>query len=348
MKVLITGAAGFLGYHLTHYLLDKNYEVVGLDIAEFPEGDYPSEMKKYKVDVRDRQGVEKILIEEKPDMIVHAAAALPLWSRRDIFTTNVEGTRNILDAAYKHSVQRVVYISSTAVYGIPKIHPLYENSPLVGVGSYGESKILAEKECQKYRDKGLIVSIVRPKTFIGTERLGVFEILFDWIKDGKKIPVIGRGNNKYQLLEVDDLCNAIYLCLTGAEGKVNQVFNVGAKDFTTVREDLNALLAFSHSGSKVMATPAKLVKFFLAIFSLLHLSPLYEWVYGTADTDSFVSVDKIEKELNWHPQHSNKDALIRAYQWYLDNYKEVRKLGSGVTHRRAWKQGVLALVKKFM
>jgi len=348
MKVLITGAAGFLGYHLTHYLLNKDYEVVGLDIAEFPEGDYPLGMKKYKVDIRDRVGLDNLLIHEKPDMVVHVAAALPLWSKKDIFTTNVDGTRNVLDLALKCNIKRAIYISSTAVYGIPKIHPLYENSPLIGVGPYGASKILAEKECLKYRDKGLVVPIIRPKTFIGSERLGVFEILFDWIEDGKKIPVIGGGNNKYQLLEVEDLCNAIYLCLTEPEDKVNQIFNVGAKDFTTVQEDLGALLKFAHSGSRIITTPAKLVKLLLGIFNFLHLSPLYMWVYGTADTDSFVSIEKIEKELNWQAIYSNKDALIRTYEWYLDHSKEVKKETSGVTHRRPWKQGILSLVKKFM
>jgi len=348
MKVLITGAAGFLGYHLTHYLLEKGNEVLGLDIAEFPKGDYPEDMKKYQVDVRDKQKLEELIEKEKPQMIVHAAAALPLWNKKDIFTTNVDGTKNVLDIAYQNNIERVVFISSTAVYGVPKVHPILEEHPLVGVGPYGESKILAEKVCQEYWEKGLVVPIIRPKTFIGPARLGVFEILFDWVHDNKKIPAIGNGNNHYQLLDVFDLCEAIYLTLTGEKEKVNDVFNVGAMEFTTVKGDLESFFKKVGSRSRVISTPARLVKFILAILFALKLSPLYKWVYDTADKDSFVSTEKIQKKLNWKAKYSNQDAFVRAYNWYLEHYEEIKQAGEGVTHRKAWKQGILKLVKKFM
>jgi len=348
MKILITGAAGFLGYHLTHYLLNKGEEVVGLDIAEFPKEDYPESMKKYKIDVRDKEGLEKIIKDEKPEVIVHAAAALPLWKKKDIFTTNVDGTKNVLEVAYQNNIERVVFISSTAVYGVPKIHPILEEHKLVGVGSYGESKILAEKGCEEYRQKGLCVPVVRPKTFIGPARLGVFEILFDWVHDNKKIPAIGNGKNRYQLLDVEDLCSAIYLTLVKEKEITNDTFNVGAMEFTTVKEDLESFFRKVNSKSKVMATPAGLVKFVLAIAFALKLSPLYKWVYDTADKDSFVSTDKIQKKLGWKAKYSNQDAFYRAYQWYLEHYQEVKSAGEGITHRRAWKQGILKFIKKFM
>jgi len=348
MKILITGAAGFLGYHLTNYFFNKGYEVIGLDIAEFPQGDYPEEMKKYNIDVRDREKLEALIKNESPDIIIHAAAALPLWSKKDIFTTNVDGTRNVLDLAKKYNIERVIFISSTAVYGVPKIHPILEEHPLIGIGPYGESKILAEKACEEYRQKGLCVPVIRPKTFIGPARLGVFEILFDWVHDNKKIPAIGNGKNHYQLLEVDDLCDAIYLTLSKEKEIVNDTFNVGAMKFTTVKEDLENFFKKIDSKSRVIATPAGLVKFFLAIFNILKVSPLYKWVYDTADRDSFVSTEKIQRDLGWRAKYSNQDAFIRAYQWYLEHYEEVKKGGEGVTHRKAWKQGILSLIKKFM
>ena len=348
MKILITGAAGFLGYHLTHYLLDKGYEIIGLDIADFPKGDYPEEMKKFKIDVRDKDRVEELLINEKPNQIVHAAAALPLWPKHDIFTTNVDGTKNILDLALKHNIERVVFISSTAVYGVPKVHPILEEHPLVGVGNYGLSKIEAEKICEEYRKKNLCVPIIRPKTFIGPARLGVFEILFDWVHDNKKIPVIGNGENKYQLLDVYDLCEAIYLTLIKDKALANDTFNVGAMEFTTVKNDLETFFRKINSKSRVLKTPAGLVKFFLAIFNYLKLSPLYKWVYDTADKDSFVSTEKIQKTLDWKASYSNQDAFFRAYNWYLEHYQEVKSAGEGITHRKAWKQGILRLIKRFM
>jgi dTDP-D-glucose 4,6-dehydratase len=83
----------------------------------------------------------------------------------------------------------------------------------------------------------------------------------------------------------------------------------------------------------------------LRFFEILNVSPLYKWIYGTADTDSYVSIEKAEKKLGWIPQYSNAQALIRSYQWYLDNKDKIQQ-GTGVTHRIAWKQGVLGLFKK--
>ncbi len=345
MKYLITGGAGFLGYHQANFLASKGEDVVLLDIAPFNPEEYPEKAVFYNVDVRDRESLEKVFAQHSFDVVIHAAAALPLWKKRDIFTTNVNGTRNVLELSKKYGVERFIFISSTAVYGIPKKHPIYEDDPLSGVGPYGESKIIAEKVCREY-EGDMVVTIVRPKTFIGTGRLGVFQILYDWVESGKRIPIIGNGKNRYQLLDVDDLVEAIYLLSKAPAEKANNTFNVGAEKFGTVREDVGALCEFAGTGARVMPTPAWLVKPVLWILEQLKLSPLYKWVYGTADKDSFVSIDRIKQALGWRPRYSNADALIKSYKWYLENKDKIKE--EGVTHRVGWKQGVLALIKKFM
>ena len=142
-------------------------------------------------------------------MLVHAAAALPIQASREaIRSVNVDGAAVTLTAALEAGVRRAILISSTAVYGIPKHHPLREDAPLVGVGHYGESKIEAERVAHRVGRRGLEVVVLRPKTFIGPERLGVFEILFDWIREGRRIPILGDGSNRYQLLAVEDLVDA--------------------------------------------------------------------------------------------------------------------------------------------
>jgi len=278
---------------------------------------------------------------------MHGAAALPLWKPADIFSTNVDGTRIVLRLAKKHDIDGVVFISSTAVYGVPKKHPLEETDPVVGVGPYGESKIQAEEACVKARADGLCVPIIRPKTFIGTGRLGVFQILCDWVESGTRIPLIGDGSNTYQLLDVEDLCESIYLCLVGSSEKVNDTYNVGSDDLRPVKEYVGQLCDYAKTGSRIMGTPAGLVIPALMALEALHLSPLYKWVYGTAHTDSWVSTDKIKRELGWEPKFSNGDALIRCYQWYLDHKHELHG-ATGVTHRVAWHQGALGVVKKVL
>ncbi|MBI3396779.1 MAG: NAD(P)-dependent oxidoreductase [Spirochaetia bacterium] len=343
MKYFITGGAGFLGYHLVQALAKKKEKITLYDIAEYTPGDYPKDVKCVHGDVRDLQAL--IAASKGHDVIIHAAAALPLWKKEDIMTTTVDGTRAVLEAAKANKIKRVVYISSTAVYGIPLRHPLVEEDPMVGVGPYGTAKIEAEKICMEYRSKTLTVPVIRPKTFIGTGRLGVFQILFDWVESGARIPVFGNGKNRYQLLDVRDLVDAILLAATKPDKKANETFNCGAENFRTVREDVGALCEFAGNGAKVLGVPSGPVKAALRVFEAMHISPLYRWVYGTADKDSFVSIDKIKTNLGWKPKYSNADALIDSYKWYLQNKPKDADEVAGVTHRVPWKQGVLKIFK---
>lgn len=341
--ILITGGAGFLGINLTRYLLGRDYNVIIYDLADF---DYPEkpQVKVIKGDIRDLKKLQVAM--QEVNLVVHTAAALPLYSPDDIYTTDVLGTRNVLQAAQDNKIKRVVHISSTAVYGIPDHHPLLEDDRLDGVGPYGEAKILAEYECLKYRAKGICIPIIRPKSFIGPERLGVFALFYDWAKDKKSFPMIGNGHNRYQLLDVEDLCQAIHLCLTKPEEIVNDVFNIGAKEFTTMREDYQAVLDEAGFHKKIRGFPAGPVITTLRVLEKLKLSPLYKWVYETASKDSFVSIEKAEKILGYKPQYTNKDALVRNYRWYLQNLENFAH-ASGVSHRVPWKQGVLKLFKLF-
>lgn len=344
MKVLITGGAGFLGYHLAGYLSNKNLEVALCDIAGFEKSDYPNNSVFYNVDVRDDEKVTRLV--KGVDVVIHAAAALPLWKESEIISTNLEGTRNILKASFGNGVKRVIYISSTAVYGIPIKHPISENDVMIGVGPYGKSKIAAEEVCLEYIEKGLNVTIIRPKTFLGPGRLGVFQILYDWVKSGKRIPILGNGHNRYQLLAVEDLTEAIYKFSISEGKETNGAFNIGAEIFGTVKDDVGALCQYANNNSRLFTLPATPIKMVLRLLESLSLSPLYRWVYETADKDSFVSIDKIKRAINYQPKFSNSQTLISSYQWYLNNYKEIEGR-SGVTHRVAWKQGALGLVKHF-
>ncbi len=341
-KVLITGGAGFLGINLARHLLSRGYEVVSLDVEPF---DYPERdlIEEVRGDIRNKAVVDRAM--RGVDFVVHTAAALPLYSPQDIYTTDVEGTRTILDAALRHGVERAVHVSSTAVYGIPDHHPLYETDKLEGVGPYGQAKIQAEMICLEYRAKGLVTPIIRPKSFVGPERLGVFALFYDWALTGHNFPMIGSGNNRYQLLDVEDLCDAIALTLTLPKEQVNDTFNIGAAEFTTMKEDYQAVLDEAGHGKKIVGFPALPAILGLRVLDKLRLSPLYKWVYETASKDSFVSIEKAQKQLGYKPKFSNKEALLRNYRWYLANQSQFEN-ASGVSHRVPWKQGAIGLLKK--
>lgn len=344
MKFLVTGGAGFLGINLIRYLLEKQEEVTSLDIAEFNYMDVIDKITMVRGDIRNKEDVKRAM--QSVDIVIHTAAALPLYSKEEIYSTDVEGTRLLLQSASEAGAKRFIHISSTAVYGIPDHHPIFENDRLEGVGPYGQAKIEAENECLEFRRKGMCVPILRPKSFIGPERLGVFALFYDWANSGKGFPMIGNGSNRYQLLDVRDLCDAIYSCALLPENVVNDTFNIGAKEFTTMREDYQAVLDYAGFGKKIVGLPEKPVIFALKFLEFLKLSPLYKWVYETASKDSFVSIEKAERILGFKPRFSNKDALVRNYKWYLDNLKTFQHQ-SGVTHRVPWKQGVLKIAKQF-
>jgi nucleoside-diphosphate-sugar epimerase len=343
MKFLVTGGSGFLGINLIRHLLGRGHRVVSLDIAEFDYEDVKNLVTIVRGDIRNPQNVRDSM--EEVDVVVHCAAALPLYTDDEIYSTDVEGTRLLLRTAFDHHVERFIHISTTAVYGVPDHHPLREEDRLDGVGVYGQAKVLAEEECLKYRAKGMCVPIIRPKSFIGPERLGVFGLLYDWAKDGRGFPMIGSGRNRYQLLDVEDLCDAIYLCATLDVRKVNDTFNIGAREFTTMREDYQAVLDYAGFGRKIVGLPATPIVWTLRLLEKLRLSPLYKWVYETASKDSFVSIEKAESMLGFDPKYSNKDALIRNFKWYLENVEKFKNR-SGVSHRVPWKQGILGLAKK--
>jgi nucleoside-diphosphate-sugar epimerase len=340
---LVTGGTGFLGSHIARRLLEDGIHPVLFDVAPLPpdDDDIRDRLTVIEGDVQDRDAIRRAL--EGVSAVIHTAAALPIQvSKNRIYASNVRGTRYVLHEAMKAGVKRVVFISSTAVYGVPKVHPIDEESPMVPLGHYGASKVEAEKICHQYQQRGLEVNIIRPKTFLGTGRLGVFEILFEWIAEGRRIPLLGDGTNHYQLLEVTDLVDGIVKAVTQPD-VVNQTMNIGADRYQTLNEDMQALFDHAGSGSKLWHLPARPGEWSLRALELVRLSPLAAWHYGTMWRDSYVEVDKAKRLLGWQPRYSNSEALIRAWDWYIENKG---RYDTGVTHRVAWQKGALAIMRR--
>ncbi len=336
----ITGGSGFLGVHLARRLAVNGKRVRTLDLE--PPDD---ELRRLRVqavvgDVRDPERARELCT--GMDVLVHAAAALPIRrSASEIRSVNVDGAATVVRAAVEAGVSKAIVVSTTAVYGVPETHPITEETPLAPLGAYGESKAEAEEVFRRLGSGHLEIVIVRPKTFLGSGRLGVFEILFDWIREGRRIYVLGNGRNRYQLLAVDDLVEAIVRVVE--RSSVPEVLNLGAKVFGTVAEDLEGLIAHAGSASRLVRVPARPAQAALRALELAHLSPLGEWHYRTADKDSFVDTSVVERALGWEPQYSNLEALTAAYDWYVQHRETA---GPGLTHRTPWRQQALGLLKR--
>ena len=341
MLVAISGGAGFLGLHLARRLVGDGHDVRILDLVPLEDPQLDGRVDELRGDVRLAADARRLVA--GADVLVHAAAALPIQVTREaIRSVNVEGTAVTLGAALEADVRRAVLVSSTAVYGVPERHPIHEDDPLVGVGHYGTSKIEAEALCAAFGRRGLETVVVRPKTFVGPERLGVFEILFDWIREGRRVPILGDGSNRYQLLAVEDLVEAVVRCLDAPVS--GEALNVGAARFGTVRDDLDTLIEHAGSSSRLRPVPVRPSELALRALELARLSPLAEWHYKTAHKDSYVSIDKAGALLDWKPALSNAETLCATYDWYLAHRPERR--GAGTTHRVPWDQRALGLLRR--
>lgn len=341
--ILITGGTGFLGVHLSRFFIKKNYKVVLLDTAALTASDLQGKVSVVKGDIRNPDEIESAF--KNVDYVVHAAAALPIHHDRNyIFDVNVNGTRNVLKASLKHKVKKLVFISTTAMYGVPRTLPEKETDTIYPIGHYGESKAEAEKLCLSFYKKGLPVNILRPKSFLGAERLGVFTIWFEAIYNNRPVFILGKGNNLYQLLEVVDLCNAIEKSLTSRLS--GEIFNVGAEKFGTWRENLSKLIKHAKSKSKIIALPVLPTQVALSILEKFNLSPIVAWHYKTFPVDSYVSIEKAKKKLGFSPTKSNDDILIESYDWYKSHRKDF--IGhEGTTHRTVWNFKLVDFAQKF-
>jgi len=342
-RILITGGAGYLGTYLANYLMDKGFVVRMLDVLGYNRSDYQREIEFVKGDVRDYDLVCDTV--KDVEYIVHTAALPAYGESKNIYSVAIQGISNVLKAAEKNRIERVVYMSSTAIYGFQAQIPIEETASCCGFGPHAESKIIAESICDIYRKEGMVVSVLRPRPMVGPGRLGVFQILFDWVGDNRKIPVIGSGANRCQLLDIEDLSEAVSLVLSSSKEKANNIFNVGAEQFGTFRQDLTEFIHEVGSASELVSFPAGPVKCILRILNRLNLSPLYEGAFGIIDKDLNVSVDKIKRVLGWSAKKSNAQSLTAAYRWYQENYNE-QAFKNVETNRGTLKQGILRFIKK--
>ena len=305
-KVLITGGSGYFGSVLISKLLDKGYECINFDISDPDEID--SKIKFIKGDIRDIQDVLKAC--DGVDIVHHNVAQVPLAKNDALFrSVNYEGVENIMRASLQNNVKKVVYTSSSAVFGVPKSNPVDDKAVPQPGESYGQAKYDGEKICHSYINKGLDISIVRPRTIMGHGRLGIFQILFEWIYKGQNVPVFNGGSNIYQFIHADDLADAIIL--SAAPNIKSGIFNCGADKYGSMRDALENLCDYAGSGSIVKGVPFALATFGMNLASSIGLSPLGDYHSLMYGRDMYFDITKARTELSWEPKTSLTPSTIR-------------------------------------
>jgi nucleoside-diphosphate-sugar epimerase len=335
---LVTGAAGFCGFEFLKYLQKKGEKVRATDIVPLP-GKLDN-VDFVIADIRQKEPIYKAC--QGVTRIIHTAAKVPISKAgKGFYEVNVEGTRNVLEAALTSGVQKVVHLSSSAVQFLDS-NPIDEYAPYNPLGPYARSKMEGELVCKEYVEKGLNVDVIRPRTILGKGRLGLFQIFFEWITDGKNIYVVGKGNNRIQFLHIDDLADC---CYRASLHNDSNIYNIGGREYATLRQDLQYLLDYAHTGSRIISLPVGPTIFLLRFLDFVRLSPLAPWHYLSYHKDFYFTNQHAQERLDWAPHYGNKEILKIAY----DSYRTSGKAQShtyGVTHRKALKQGILRLLKK--
>jgi nucleoside-diphosphate-sugar epimerase len=337
-SVLVTGGSGYFGSVVSELALARGDVVRIFDLN--PPGPTLAEAEFVAGDVRDPTAIGAAC--EGVDVVFHNVAQVPLAKDRELFdAVNVGGTANVLVAARDARVSKVVHTSSSAVFGIPEHNPVTETSPCRPLEAYGRAKLRAELLCHDAMAAGLDVSIVRPRTVLGHGRLGVMALLFEFVADGAPVFVLGGGDNRYQLVHANDLADA---CLRAGDREGATVYNIGALEFGTMRETLQALVDHAATGSRVRSLPVAPARFAMRALAALGLAPFapYHWLLYSESL--YFDVTKARTELGWEPRHSNASMVIESYEWFLAHRRD-SDAGSRSHHQSPVKLGLLRALK---
>lgn len=342
-SALVTGGAGYFGDLLVRKLRTSGYGVRVLDLCE-PE-DACADVECVRGDIRNSSVVN--LACRGIDVVFHNVAQVPLAKDRRLFwSVNRDGTRILLEACLAEGVKKLIYTSSSAIYGVPKANPVTEETTPNPQEDYGRAKLAGEKLCWEYASRGVDVSIIRPRTILGHGRLGIFQILFEWVYQGRSVPVLNGGGNVYQFVHADDLAEA---CVLASKVKGAQAYNCGTSRYGTLRAALEALCEYAGTGSCVKSLPARLIIPAMKVCAMLKLSPLggyHSLMYGRS---MYFDIYKASSQLGWVPKYSNEEMLCESYSWYVRNRERVLTQSDGASrHKSAVKQGALTLLQKIL
>jgi nucleoside-diphosphate-sugar epimerase len=337
--ILVTGGSGYFGSVLVDRARARGDRVRVLDLnPPEAEGD---DVGFVPADVRDRAAVVKACA--GVDVVLHNVAQVPLARDRHLFrSVNVVGTANVLLAARDTGVAKVVHTSSSAIYGIPERNPVDEDTPPRPREAYGRAKLEAEALCREAVAAGLDVTIIRPRTILGHGRLGIVAVLFELVAEGAPVFVLDGGANRYQFVHADDLADA---CLLAADRPGPAAYNVGAAEFGTMRETLQALVDHAGTGSTVRSLPAAPARAAMRALASLGQAPFapYHWLlYGES---LWFDTTRARTELGWAPRHSNTSMVIESYEWFLAHRSE-SAAGAGSHHQSPVPLGVLKVLKR--
>ena len=323
LKVLVTGANGFVGSHLVEGLLNKGYQVRCL-VRKTSDLKWLSDLKVEYVygDISEKHSLKDAVTDV--DIIIHSAGLTKAKNRVEYFKANAEGTRNLVEACLEENpkLRRFVYISSQAAAGPGEDErPKDETVPCRPVSFYGESKLEGEKIVLSYSSE-LPVTVIRPPAVYGprdTDMLGFFKV----VKNGFRIS-FGKGESYISLVYVKDLADGIILAAENPKA-VGQTYFIADDRVYSWREAFNIIAGVMNKKTVPLKIPKSIV-FFLAFFSenfyrLLGKTPVFNTQKAKEITQRYwgLDVSKAKKELGFVLRFPLDKGAAETVKWYKEN-----------------------------
>jgi len=340
MNHLITGGNGFLGSLIAKRLVERGEFVVVCDIWEDPNMD--ERLVFEKCDVTILSDLENLFSKYSFDVVHNNVALVPLTKSGSRFRdVNVEGVKMVAEFSVRFGVKHFIHMSSSAIYGSPTC-PIDDLTPLSPIEIYGQAKLDGELAVQKVLANSNVQLItIRPRTILGNGRLGIFQVLFEWIRDDANVFIIGQGANLFQFIHAEDLMDFYMIALDkGRPG----TYNVGALDYGTLRNDLETLIRVVGSKSRVVSLPSNLSIATLRLLDILRISPLAPWHYLTYHKEFYFATEPLTI-LGWRPKYSNQLMLLESYTYFISD--KSKGLMEASAHRKPIKSVLFSILKYF-
>ncbi len=340
-NILVTGGSGFFGGVLKRRLLAEGYAVTNIDLVA--DTDTHPALTSIKGDIRDTALLDSIFTKTSFSAVMHCAALLAhdTIDDKELWTSNVDGTRNIAEACRAHNVRQLIFTSTNCLWASNLGHEVKENEPPSPVELYGRSKLAGEEALKPY-ETDLNVITIRCPTIIHSGRLGLLAILFEFIDDGKKVWVVGSGGNRYQFINAQDLATA---CILSIDYPHSDLFHIGSENVCSLREVYEAVIRDAGTKARVAQLPKAPTIAAMKLAHKLGVSPLGPYHYRMIAEDFIFDTTRIRERLGWKPTVTNQQMMTEAYRYYSSQRKQIHARTDVSAHSKPASMGVIRLLK---
>ena len=324
MKIIITGATGFIGRNIAEKLHDEGHQIIttGRSLKVGKELEKQG-IKFIKADITNLEELKNKF--STSDCLIHCAArAGDGYSYKEYYMPNVIGTENVITACKFHNIKKIIFISSPSIYYSGKDrYNVTEDEPIPKKQfHYGKTKLIAEKKFIALQQQGFKVIILRPRAVYGKyDNIFVPRILK--MSEKKKVPLINGGKGLIDITYIENLVSAIKCCLTASQESWNEAYNISNGDPISVKDWFSQIMEIfdrpfnTENVSLPVANTIAGIMEFVSILPFSNKKPLLtRFSVGYLGKSLTMSIEKAKQKLNYKPAISNYDGFKKYREWY--------------------------------